>query len=74
MVPEQVAEAVRAIAGLGRPVAVAATGDIHEGNATAYAAAGVDVLVTSAPYAAPPLDVTVAMVDAQAATQQRGQS
>ena len=38
-------------------VGVAATGGINEDNAEAYAATGVDVLVTSAPYFAPPLDV-----------------
>ncbi|MDO9713054.1 ModD protein [Paracraurococcus lichenis] len=70
MAPEQVAEAVRAIAALGRKVLIAATGGIHEGNATAYAMAGADVLVTSAPYAAPPLDVKVVMADAHAAPQQ----
>lgn len=63
MAPEQVAEAVRAIAALGRRVPVAATGGIHEGNAAAYAMAGADVLVTSAPYAAPPLDVKVAVTE-----------
>lgn len=61
MAPQQVAEAVRAIAALDRRPPVAATGGIHEGNAAAYAAAGADVLVTSAPYAAAPLDVKVAM-------------
>lgn len=61
MAPEQVAEAVRAIAALDRKPPVAATGGIHEGNAADYAAAGAAVLVTSAPYAAPPLDVKVAM-------------
>ena len=63
MAPERVAEAVRAIAALDRRPPVAATGGIHAGNAAAYAAAGADVLVTSAPYAAPPIDVTVAMAE-----------
>jgi molybdenum transport protein len=61
MAPEQVAEAVRAIAALEHRPPIAATGGIHEGNAAAYAAAGADVLVTSAPYAAPPIDVKVRM-------------
>jgi molybdenum transport protein len=69
MAPEQVAEAVRAIAALGRPVAVAVTGGIHEGNAAAYAATGARLLVTSAPYAAAPLDVKVVVTDAPAAQQ-----
>jgi molybdenum transport protein len=34
---------------------------VNEINAAAYARAGVDLLVTSAPYAAPPLDVSVVM-------------
>jgi len=38
---------------------IAAAGGINAGNAGAYAAAGADTLVTSAPYAAPPLDVAV---------------
>lgn len=66
MAPEQVAEAVRAIAALGRAVPVAVTGGIHEGNAASYAAAGAQLLVTSAPYAAAPLDVKVLMQDASA--------
>jgi molybdenum transport protein len=44
--------------GATRPV-FAATGGIHAGNAAAYAAAGADLLVTSAPYLAPPADVEV---------------
>lgn len=40
-------------------VLLAAAGGIHAGNAADYAAAGADVLVTSAPYAAPPRDVQV---------------
>ena len=37
----------------------AAAGGINARNAAAYAAAGADILVTSAPYSAPPLDVAV---------------
>ena len=59
LAPEQVAEAVRAIAALPRRPLVAATGGVNEANAAAYAAAGVDLLVTSAPYAAPPADLSV---------------
>jgi molybdenum transport protein len=61
MSPDQVAEAVRAITALPKRPAVVATGGIHEGNAAAYAAAGADMLVTSAPYTAPPLDVKVTL-------------
>lgn len=59
LAPEQVAEVVRGIAGLPRRPMIAAAGGIHEGNALAYAAAGADLLVTSAAYAAPPADVSV---------------
>lgn len=41
-----------------RPV-IAAAGGIHPGNAALYAATGVDVLVSSWPYWAPPRDVQV---------------
>ena len=36
-------------------------GGVNENNAAAYARAGADLLVTSAPYAAPPTDVAVTM-------------
>ncbi len=38
---------------------IAAAGGINASNAGAHAAAGADILVTSAPYSAPPLDVAV---------------
>jgi molybdenum transport protein len=41
-----------------RPV-IAAAGGVNAGNARAYVEAGADVLVTSAPYLAPPCDVAV---------------
>lgn len=55
------ADEVRATAGrLARyPLLIAAAGGINLGNAAAYAAAGAHILVTSAPYTAPPLDVKV---------------
>lgn len=40
-------------------ILLAAAGGIHAGNAADYARAGADLLVTSAPYAAPPRDVRV---------------
>ena len=56
--PEQVAEVVA-----GLPASwhghVAAAGGITAANAAAYAAAGAQVLVTSAPFTAPPRDVAV---------------
>jgi molybdenum transport protein len=57
--PEAAAEVVRRVGGLSRRPVVAAAGGIHPGNAGAYAAAGVDVIVTSWPYTAPPSDVQV---------------
>jgi molybdenum transport protein len=56
--PETVA-ACRAALGAGvRPV-LAVAGGVRAENAAAYAAAGADLLVTSAPYTAPPKDVQV---------------
>lgn len=63
MPPETVADAVRAIAALAlprRPV-IAVAGGVTEANAAAYAATGVDLLVTSAAYAAAPADISVAV-------------
>ncbi|MFC0408143.1 ModD protein [Roseomonas elaeocarpi] len=59
MSPEQVAEVARALQRHPNRPVLAATGGIHEGNVVAYARAGVDVIVTSAPYAAAPRDVKV---------------
>jgi molybdenum transport protein len=54
--------AARVVAELGvlphRPLIIAA-GGVNATNAAAYAAAGADVLATSAPYSAPPRDVQV---------------
>lgn len=61
LTPEQVAEAVRAIARLPRRPLVAVAGGVTEANAAAYAAAGAELLVTSAAYAGPPADVSVAV-------------
>ena len=57
--PAQVADLSAALAGLPRPPVLAAAGGVTAANAAAYAAAGADVLVTSAPYSAPPRDVQV---------------
>jgi len=51
----------RALAAMPRRPLVGAAGGVTEGNAAAHARAGADLLVTSAPYAAPPLDVSVTM-------------
>ena len=57
--PEMVAITAEKLAGSG--VLIAAAGGIHAANAAAYAAAGAHILVTSAPYSAPPVDVKVAI-------------
>ncbi len=57
--PEAVAELAASLAGLPRHPVLAAAGGVTLANAGAYAAAGADVLVTSAPYFAPPRDVQV---------------
>ncbi len=59
--PEQIAEAVRAMASMSKRPMIAATGGVDESNARAYAEAGADLLVTSAPYSAPPADIAVRM-------------
>lgn len=57
--PAAVAELVDRAAGLSHRPAVAAAGGINSGNARDYAAAGAQILVTSAPYSATPRDVSV---------------
>ena len=66
LAPEQVAEVVRAVAGLSRRPLIAVAGGVTEANAAAYARAGADLLVTSAAYAAPPADIAVAVSTARA--------
>ena len=62
--PERVAEVARLLAlRAPRPV-IAAAGGVNAGNARAYVEAGADVLVTSAPYLAPPCDVAVTIAPA----------
>jgi molybdenum transport protein len=59
--PEQVAQCAgwRAATADFSRVALAAAGGVNAGNAGAYVQAGADLLVTSAPYSAPPRDVQV---------------
>ena len=57
--PEAVAEIAYFLAGLASPPLLAAAGGINEGNACAYAQAGVRLLVTSAPYWAKPAEIRV---------------
>jgi molybdenum transport protein len=73
--PEEIAALVARMTAMAslqaRPI-IAAAGGVNAANAAAYAAAGADVLVTSAPYLARPRDVQVhitsALADASAAS------
>ena len=62
--PEQVGDAVRAMATLPRQPLLIVAGGVNEANAAAYAAAGAGLLVTSAAYAAPPADLSVTITAA----------
>lgn len=57
--PDTVAELVGLTA--GRAVKIAAAGGVNAANAEAYARAGAHILVSSAPYGAPPRDVAVTL-------------
>lgn len=59
--PQGVAEVARHAARRAPRPVIAAAGGVNAGNARDYAEAGADVLVTSAPYLAPPCDVAVAI-------------
>lgn len=60
--PEAVEKIARQLAGSGRHGRIAAAGGIKPDNAEAYARAGAGILVTSAPYFAPPRDVAVTLI------------
>jgi molybdenum transport protein len=57
--PEAVAECRNALGSAGLHILLAAAGGVRADNASAYVCAGSDLLVTSAPFAAPPRDVQV---------------
>jgi molybdenum transport protein len=57
--PDLVAALKKQLDGAPHPPLLAAAGGINASNAQSYAAAGADILVTSAPYWAKPLDVAV---------------
>ena len=57
--PADIANLREALDGRSSSALIAAAGGINAGNAAAYARAGADILVTSAPYLAPPRDVQV---------------
>ncbi len=59
--PEEVAEAVKRLRELRSDLVIAVAGGIDEHNIADYAAAGPDIIVTTAPYKAPPADITTRM-------------
>ncbi len=59
LAPERVADCRAELAGHGLQVVLAAAGGVTADNARAYVAAGADLLVSSAPFTAPPRDVKV---------------
>lgn len=59
LTPEQVGMVAAGLQDFSPRPLLAAAGGINASNAAAYAASGADVLVTSAPYLAPPRDVKV---------------
>jgi len=59
--PGQVAQVVAQRRSSGLAFRIAVAGGVNERNAADYAAAGADVLVTSAPYYAPPHDIAVTL-------------
>lgn len=63
--PDLVAQVAAALEGMRRRPLLVAAGGIHAGNAAAYAAAGADVLLTSAPFLAPPRSVRLRIARAR---------
>lgn len=61
MPPESVEIIARQLASSGQPGRIAAAGGVNPGNAEAYVRAGAGILVSSAPYFAPPRDVAVTL-------------
>lgn len=61
MAPERLAEVVATLRARYPGLVISATGGIRLDNAAAYAGTGVDLLVTSHPYHAPPVDIRASM-------------
>ena len=61
MSPEDISRAVKELRSIKEDVVIAAAGGIDEHNIGEYAAAGPDIIVTTAPYKAPPADITTRM-------------
>ncbi|MGO8739397.1 ModD protein [Rhodoblastus sp.] len=59
--PEEIARLAEALRALPKPPRLAAAGGIAAANAAAFSRAGAQILVTSAPYFAPPRDVQVVL-------------
>jgi molybdenum transport protein len=57
--PAEIALLINQLAVMQQRPKIAAAGGVNRANAAEYATAGADILVTSAPYAAPPRDVYV---------------
>ena len=57
--PPEAVDSIRRAFPAGATTRIAAAGGINSANAEAYVRAGADILVTSAPYFAPPRDVAV---------------
>lgn len=57
--PDEIAALRRAVEGHGQRPLIAAAGGVNASNGAQFAAAGADILVTSAPYWGKPLDVAV---------------
>lgn len=68
MEPEQLAELVRAVRTAPHPTVVSAAGGVNAGNAAAYAATGVDLLVTSWVYWGKPADIGVSITSQPASS------
>ena len=64
--PEVVTRVVNRAVGMLRAPLVAVAGGVNQGNAAAYARTGARLLVSSAPYNAPPRDVAVSITATQA--------
>lgn len=64
MSPDDVAATAKALRAMSPRPLLAAAGGVNASNAAAYAQAGADILVTSAPYYAPPRDVKVRITPA----------
>ncbi len=61
MSPKEVSQVIGELRRIKPDIVVAVAGGVYEHNVGEYAAAGPDIIVTTAPYKAPPADVTTRM-------------